>query len=85
MKLGRWICIAALLTGGLPAMADTPEAARPAPATLDQAVQIISSVDRGEVYLGEAVNLTASVLLAVAFVPYGLRIIRSPIPFDGQT
>ena len=58
MKLGRWICIAALLTGGLPAMADTPEAARPAPATLDQAVQIISSVDRGEVYLGEAVNLT---------------------------
>lgn len=33
----------------------------------------------------EAVNLTASVLLAVAFVPYGLRIIRSPIPFDGQT
>jgi hypothetical protein len=51
----RSIFSAAVVLGGFSAGADTPQAA---PATLDKSVQITSSVDRGEVYLGEAINLT---------------------------
>lgn len=58
MNLVRWIGITALWFVAFPAPADTPQAARPTPATLEQAVQITSSIDRGEVYLGEALNLT---------------------------
>ncbi len=55
MRFCRFICIAAIALDALRSGADTPQAA---PATLDKAVQITSSVDRGEVYLGEAINLT---------------------------
>lgn len=55
MSLWRKILSVAVAMGGFSAGADTPQTA---PATLDKAVQITSSVDRGEVYLGEAINLT---------------------------
>lgn len=58
MSAGSWFRVVALLLAAHSAVAEAPPAARPAQVTLEQAVQISSSVDRGEVYLGEAINLT---------------------------